>query len=353
MEEGIGLYIHIPFCLARCGYCGFTSSTGLPGPKFHKAIKREIALLSPGRIRTLHAGGGTPTLMGTAFWQDMLKFLDLSRCIEATIETNPAVLTTKGYSELRKAGFNRISIGIQSFSEDNLKWLGRVHTSRQAEEAVESAKAGGFTNVSIDLIYGLLGQNIESWRRDLEMAIQLEPDHMSCYELTLEPGTRIGDAGMKASESLSADMLMETHRTLTSAGFNHYEVSNYARPGRESRHNQAYWERRPYLGAGPSAHGFTGTTRYWNTRDTVRYISLLDNGNLPREGEEEITQAMSDREEIMLGLRTSRGARADILPEDVVNRLVRAGRLQRNGEMVAPTPEGMLWADGMACELTG
>jgi len=352
VEEGIGLYIHIPFCLARCGYCAFTSSPGLPGPEFREGVEREIGLLLPGRIRTLHAGGGTPTLMGTAFWRNMLKRLDLSQCIETAIETNPAVLGKEGYAELREAGFDRISIGVQSFREDNLKWLGRVHTSRQAGEAVESAKAGGFTNVSIDLIYGLPGQTMESWRHDLERAVRLEPDHLSCYELTLEPGTRIGDAGNKAGDALSADMFMETHDILTGAGFHHYEVSNYARPGRESRHNQAYWERRPYHGAGPSAHGFTGTKRYWNTRDTVRYLNLLAQGILPREGEEEITQAMAEREEVLLGLRTSRGVRADILPERTVNRLIEAGRLQRSGTMVAPTPGGMLWVDGMADELT-
>lgn len=353
MEEGIGLYIHIPFCLAKCGYCGFASSPGLPGPEFRQALINEIRLLSPGTIRTLHAGGGTPTLMGTGFWRTMLSSLDLSRCIETAIETNPAVLANSEYGELREAGFDRISIGVQSFNEDNLKRLGRVHTTRQAAEAVVFARAGGFDNISIDLICGLPGQTMDSWRSDLEKALDLEPDHLSCYELTLEPGTRMGDAGRKASEELSADMFMKTHETLTGAGFRHYEVSNYARPGRESKHNQSYWERRPYHGAGPSAHGFTGTTRYWNTRDTVRYISLLEQGTLPREGEERITQAMADREEIMLGLRTSRGVRADILPEETMNRLIEAGRLKRDEAMVAPTPEGMLWADGMADELTG
>jgi oxygen-independent coproporphyrinogen-3 oxidase len=291
--------------------------------------------------------------MGTAFWQDMLKSLDLSHCIETAIETNPAVLANREYGELREAGFDRISIGVQSFSEDNLKWLGRVHTSRQAGEAVVFAREGGFDNISMDLIYGLPGQNMESWRRDLDKAIRLEPDHLSCYELTLEPGTRIGDAGSKACEPLSADMFMETHRTLTGAGFNHYEVSNYARPGRESRHNQAYWERIPCIGAGPSAHGFTGTARYWNTRDTELYIEQTQRGVLPREGWETITPAQAIREEIMLGLRTSRGVRTGILPDEAVNRLIEAGRLQRNGAMVSPTPEGMLWADGMADELTG
>ncbi len=352
MEEGLGLYIHIPFCLAKCGYCGFTSSPGLPGHQFHKAINREISLLSPGKIRTLHAGGGTPTLMGTAFWQELLKNLDHANCIETAIETNPAVLSREGYTELREAGFDRISIGVQSFNDENLRWLGRVHTSLQAEEAVHSAKAGGFANLSIDLIYGLPGQGMEEWRLDLEQAIRLEPEHISCYELTLEPGTRIGDAGNKVCDSLTAEMFMETHRTLTGAGFHHYEVSNYARPGRESRHNQAYWERRPYHGAGPSAHGFTGTTRYWNTKDTGLYIEQTQRGVLPRQGWETITKDQAIREEVMLGLRTSRGVRAGILPEKVVDRLVEAGRLQRNGAMVSPTPEGMLWADGMADELT-
>lgn len=352
MEEGIGLYIHIPFCLSKCGYCAFVSSAGLPGPEFQEAVRSEMALLAPGRIRTLHAGGGTPTLMGTDFWNRMLKGLDRSDCIEAAIETNPAVPGQEGLSGLRKAGFDRISIGVQSLSDESLGWLGRVHTARQAAEAVGSARRGGFENISMDLVYGLPGQSMESWRSDLDKALKLETDHLSCYELTLEPGTRIGMAGNKACESLCADMFMETHRVLTEAGYLHYEVSNYARPGMESRHNRAYWERRPYHGAGPSAHGFTGRTRYWNTGDTARYTDLLKRGILPREGGEEITHDMALREEIMLGLRTSRGVRADILPIEPVKRLVRMGRLWTDGVTVAPTPEGMLWADGMAEELT-
>lgn len=351
MEEGIGLYIHIPFCLAKCGYCAFSSTPGRPGPEFGEALKRETALLSPGRLRTIHAGGGTPTLMGAAFWREMLNSLDLSGCIEKAIETNPAVLGKEGYAGLRTAGFDRISIGVQSFNDDMLRWLGRLHTSLQAVEAVGTARACGFTNISLDLMYGLPEQTMKSWRRDLDTALRLRPDHLSCYELTPETGTRIGDSGRRACESLCADMFMETHGILTIEGFHHYEVSNYARPGRESRHNQAYWERRPYHGTGPSAHGFTGTRRYWNTPDTDLYISLLKDGNLPREGEERITQAMADREEVMLGLRTSRGVRAGILPEKAVDRLVREGFLQRIGEMLAPTPEGMLRADGLAEEL--
>lgn len=352
MEEGIGLYVHIPFCLSKCGYCAFESRAGAPSREFGEAVLREIQLISPGRIATFHAGGGTPTLMGTRFWKTLLERIDLSACIEAAIETNPAVLDAADYRNLMEAGFGRISIGVQSFSDENLAFLGRTHSSEQAVEAVRRARTGGFRNVSLDLIYGLPGQTLDDWRLDVQRALSLAPEHISCYELTLEPGTRIGSAGSKASDSLNALMFMETHRILAAEGYLHYEVSNFALPGMESNHNRAYWERRPYAGIGPSAHGFTGTTRYWNTRDTSKYMSLIGSGSLPREGEEDITPGMALLEEMMLGLRTSRGVRAEILSVEGVERLVRRGWLEHAGGRVVPTPEGMLWSDGMARELS-
>lgn len=352
MEEGIGLYAHIPFCISRCGYCAFESRAGTPPPGFAEAMIKEAELLSPGRISTFHAGGGTPTLMEPRFWKAFLSMHDLSFCQEAAIETNPAALGTEGYRVLREAGFDRVSIGVQSFSEENLGFLGRAHSAEQAVEAVSHARRGGFTNISMDLIYGLPGQTLDQWRHDLKRALSLSPGHLSCYELTLEPGTRIGDAGAKASDPLNARMFMEAHDILAGEGFSHYEVSNYALPGMESRHNSAYWSRKPYAGVGPSAHGFTGTSRYWNTRDTNRYIGLLERGVLPREGEEAVTGEIALQEEIMLGLRTSRGVSLSLLPEEGVRMLVKRGWLETIGERAVPTPEGMLWSDWMARELT-
>ncbi len=351
MEEGLGLYIHIPYCLSKCPYCAFASRPEPPPPEFAAGLLRELVLAAPNKPATVHAGGGTPTLMGGAFWQTLLAGLDLSRCTEATIETNPAVLTLEGYRELRQAGFDRISIGAQSFSDGNLRRLGRVHTSGQALDAVALARTGGFENISIDLIYGLPGQTRRLWAGDLDTALSLSPKHISCYELTLEKGTPMGDAGRKASDSQGAAMFMMAHARLTEAGYTHYEVSNYALPGWESKHNQSYWERRPYIGAGPSAHGFTGTERYWNTPDTGRYLQLIEKGVLPRDGREFITAADALREEIMLGLRTLKGTRASVLPPPVVDKFAGYGWLERRGTMVVPTPEGMLWADGMAAEL--
>ncbi len=290
--------------------------------------------------------------MKTGFWKELLGRMDLSGCEEAAIETNPAVLSGDGYSELLRAGFNRLSIGVQSFSPENLGFLGRIHTPEQAVESVKAARAAGFANISLDLIYGLPGRTEERWRRDLESALSLRPDHISCYELTLEPGTPIGERGRKASEGRCAGMFMAAHEILSREGFRHYEVSNYALPGFESLHNSAYWSRRPYTGAGPSAHGFTGAVRYWNTPDTARYIGLLERNSLPREGEEEITPAKALREEVMLGLRTSRGVSLSLLPEEGVRMLVKRGWLEIIGERAVPTPEGMLWSDWMARELT-
>lgn len=351
MEEGVGLYIHIPYCVSKCRYCAFASAPGAPSTAFAQALSKELDLLGPGRISTLHAGGGTPTRMKTGFWKELLGRMDLSGCREAAIETNPAVLAGNGYAELARAGFNRISIGVQSFNPEHLEFLGRIHTPEQAVESVKAARAGGFTNLSLDLIYGLPDQTVKQWRSDLERALSLRPDHISCYELTLEPGTPLGELGRKAPEARCAGMFMAAHEILSREGFHHYEVSNFALPGFESRHNSAYWSRRPYAGAGPSAHGFTGGTRYWNTPDTARYISLMERNILPREGEEEITPAMAHREEVMLGLRTSRGVREGIVPRAKMETFIKKGWLERDGGFVKPTPEGMLWADGMAAEL--
>jgi oxygen-independent coproporphyrinogen-3 oxidase len=351
VEEGIGLYIHIPFCLSKCPYCAFSSVAEHPSREFVSAIRKELDILSPGRVRTLYAGGGTPTLIGASFWAEILSSLDLPLSAEATVETNPAVLKPAEYRAMRNAGFNRLSIGVQSFNHGNLALLGRIHTGSQTLEAVAQARAGGFENISIDLIYGLPGQSTAQWETDLEKALLVSPDHISCYELTLEPGTPTGDQGRRASDDSVAEMHRIAHRKLAGEGFRHYEVSNYALPGKESAHNLAYWERRPYAGAGPSAHGFTGTRRYWNTRDNVEYLKLLKAGILPRAGSEGVTPEMARTEEIMLGLRTLSGVSESILPANRVEDLIARGLLARNGDRLHPTPEGMLWADGMAGEL--
>lgn len=352
MEEGIGLYIHVPYCLSRCRYCGFASSQGEPSRDFARALLKEIKLLSTRRIKTLYAGGGTPTLMGPDFWRSALERIRLEVPAEVTIETNPALPGAGRYRALIEAGFNRISIGIQSFLGKNLGFLGRAHTGEQGEASVRAAAAEGFENISLDLIYGLPEQSGSAWRSDLERALKLEPAHISCYELTLEPGTPVGDSGRKASEARCARMFGMAHHILTREGYIHYEVSNYALPGRESAHNLAYWNRTPYAGVGPSAHGFTRGERYWNTPDTDTYIELMTAGASARAGSEVISAEKALTEEVMLGLRTIRGVPERILPAHRVEDLVGKGMLIRRDGMVAPTLKGMLWADYLAGELS-
>jgi oxygen-independent coproporphyrinogen-3 oxidase len=339
--------------------------------RFGAALLKELEMkLRDVSVSTLYAGGGTPTLMPPGFWREFMDRLrslaDLSRLRESTIETNPAAAVGIGLGELRAAGFDRLSIGAQSFIPAELETLGRIHSAEQAVETVRAARTAGFSNTSIDLICGIPGQTMECWLDNLWKAVLLAPEHISCYQLSLEEGTPMyamvsrGDLCMPP-EDLCAEMYLNADRLLTASGYLHYEVSNYALGLRSvALHNSAYWDRSPYIGLGPAAHGFDGDgTRSWNVTDSAAYAASVEEGRLPEEGREELTPRDAALEMLMLGLRMTAGVDLDAvraLPDVEIDplhlsRMVSSGRVVQEGARVLPTPLGMLFADGDAAIL--
>ncbi len=384
-----GLYLHVPFCSAVCPYCDF-SVMRLVAQARDRFVDRLVAELplaaahwsDPLPFDTVYFGGGTPSLLPAA---DLARVLDACRerlpiAAEARIylEANPEDVTHEACAAWRDLGVRTLSLGAQSFSDEELRFLGRRHDAQQARTAVAIALAVGFGTVSLDLIFGLPGQTAEAWRRDLEAAIALGPGHISCYQLTIHERTRFGVAAKRGQltelpQDEQGALFELTHRFLADAGWHAYEVSNFARGSEhESRHNRKYWDHTPYLGLGPSAHSLAdvGAThgptarRWWNALRTPRWESRVAAGERPVEGEELLGPLELATEELMLGLRTTAGvdldgfaARFDLdllaANETLVARLVAEGRLAvRNGPLgerrLVPTLAGLAVADGLA-----
>jgi oxygen-independent coproporphyrinogen-3 oxidase len=376
LTEPAGLYIHVPFCLRKCEYCAFYSVAGADSAsamRFADALLTEIrmALHTGTRLSTFFAGGGTPVLMEPTFWRDLLgvvrKSAEISSEAEMTIEANPAAVSADDLRELRVIGFNRMSIGVQSFCDSLLQFLGRVHKAGQAEQTLLDARRAGFENLGIDLIYGIPGQSPDLWLSDLRSAADIGAQHISCYALTAEDGTPYARAIRRGEspapdEQLAADLYFLADEFLRGAGYEHYEVSNFALGKRwRSRHNMAYWTGRPYIGFGPSAHSFDGNRgRRWNVANLRSYIARLESGNLPVEDSEELTEKQVVLERLMLGLRTSDGIdlgailSSDGIPEaasGLVSTWGAEGLAEIEGRKVRPSPRGMLVADGLAVAL--
>lgn len=315
------LYVHIPFCLKRCIYCDFIS--GLYDPAradaYIEALKKEISNIPKEKtLSTLFIGGGTPTALTTDTLSGLIDHIfehfSFTEDCEATIEANPGTVDTDKLKAVRSAGINRISIGVQSFHDDELSFLGRIHTSEEAEQAVRIAKDAGFDNIGIDLMYGIPGQSFESWRKTIEKAVSLKPKHISTYELTVEKGTLLYDyiTGHPSPGTLPAEdkiirMYDHTIDYLTSEGYLHYEISNFALPNYPSRHNLTYWDRGEYYGAGLGAHSFVNETRFHNTDNLDEYLDLISENKSPVKGSEPITGDMALSEAIFLGLRKTGG----------------------------------------------
>ena len=258
-----GLYLHIPFCLSKCGYCGFYSLPDLASlPAFLTALEEEIRLSRRDgeTFDTLYIGGGTPSVLSATQLRGILAALSTAFALapgaEITIEANPADITAGWLGALHDAGVNRINLGVQSLDNPHLAFLGRRHDRDRAMAALAAVQAAGFTRIGIDLIYGIPGQSLAAWMTTLGEAVALGPGHLSCYQLTVEPGTPLAQSCRRGSlafpgEDLQARFFLETSSLLTEAGYNHYEISNFARPGQESRHNRKYWNHTPYLGLGP------------------------------------------------------------------------------------------------------
>jgi oxygen-independent coproporphyrinogen-3 oxidase len=377
MVEPAGIYLHIPFCIRKCPYCDFYSVTDFSLKKaFINSIKKEMKS-SPCLdlcFDTIYIGGGTPStldakdlagLIETAY--SGFKFIDDT---EITVEINPGTISLKALKEYRKSGVNRLSIGVQSFNDSNLGFLGRIHSAKDGSFAVDRAQKAGFENIGIDLIYGLPHQTKKSWLLDLKQAVSANPEHISCYMLSFETGTKMENDRKKGcfkpmTQSLTGDLFETTMGFLTSCGYEHYEVSNFARKhGKDrrsfqSRHNRKYWSFTPYLGFGPSAHSFVDPERWWNYPGVKRYINKIEAGKSPVWGKEKLSRQQKIIEMIYLGLRTTRGICIDTFDKkfntdfkkifkELIFDLEAKGSIKVSNNRCFLTPKGMLFLDSIA-----
>jgi oxygen-independent coproporphyrinogen-3 oxidase len=355
------LYVHVPFCRLVCPYCDFVTVGGRADviPRYVDALLDELALRpAPGRLETVSFGGGTPSLLPAAAVERVLgAAVDRWRRSPGgvALEANPSSREVPDWSGLRSAGVTRISLGVQSLDDRDLAVLARGHTAAEARAAYAAARGAGFDDVSIDLIYAIPGQTLQRWQRVLRDAVALAPDHVSCYALQLvlapdewaappRPGAlrwRQRLAGGQ-DDGLAAAQYRLAEEVLGQAGYGHYELSSWARPGHRSAHNVAYWTRRPYTGIGAGAHSFDGTVRAWNLRDLDRYLAAVRNGQVPVEGDETLDAAAAAFEGIALGLRQVEGlSRARYRTEHG------ADPLESHGEAVeSSTRDGLLEVDG-------
>lgn len=354
-----GVYIHIPFCKSRCRYCDFFSTMMLNRREEYVEAVIEEGIRNKDRfaegIRTIYFGGGTPSLLEPEQIERILKSLgsplltspEGEEQVEITMEANPGDLTPEKLQALRAAGVNRLSIGIQSFADRLLIAIGRRHNAAEAIAAVRMAREAGFDNLSIDLMYGLPGQTMADWKTDVAQAIALRPEHISAYCLIYEEGTplyRMLERGevQEADEDTANEMADYLSEQLRAAGYIHYEVSNYALPGRESRHNSSYWEDIPYIGLGAGAHSYDGHCRWWNESDIEKYIEGTRNKEQGTRTVEYLTEEEKREERIMLGLRTRKGIdRRDICnKEDILARYLEKGYITTTNERVMVTEKG-------------
>ena len=372
LTEPGGIYLHIPFCIRKCAYCDFYSCTDLQRMSgFVKALIQEMHLsagVPAGPFDTLYFGGGTPTLLGPE--RVHLLIDNIKSCFpflpdaEITLEANPGTLTAEDLRIYRRIGVNRLHIGIQSFRDENLRFLGRIHRAADAVALIKAARRAGFENIGLDLIYGLPDQAPEDWRFDLQAAASLAPEHLSCYMLSYEPGTPLDQRRQEKQlrplpDRKVGDLFGITLNTLADCGYAQYEISNFSRsPALQSRHNRKYWRQVPYLGLGPAAHSYMPPRRYWNARNIETYIRTLEKGAFPLEGEELLTQEQQMMEAVYLGLRQTGGlpiadfeARFGIdfrkRFEKVVSELSDNGWILENGGRCALTPPGMLLLDAI------
>lgn len=378
-----GLYIHIPFCKKRCIYCDFYSTNRLDmAERYVAAVVEEarlrrdelsgIAALDCGKdvFKTVYVGGGTPSQLTTDVMARMVagvgRYLRLDGVEEFTVEVNPDDVSEEYVSKLAKLGVNRVSMGVQSFNDAELAAINRRHNARCATEAYRMIREAGIRNVSIDLIYGLPGQTIDSLDATLAQAVALRPEHISAYCLTFEQGTELWRrraAGLvrEADEEMSIEMYRLIVRRLRGAGYEHYEISNYALPGYWSHHNSSYWDYTPYVGLGAAAHSFDGVSRRYNPSNLMGYIDALEHGRLAYV-EEKMSREEHYDEEVMMSLRTSAGLSVKSIgdkygPEvrDVLlqkaEKYVARGIMLHRGDYLSLTDDGMLVSDAVIEDL--
>lgn len=370
-----GIYFHIPFCRQACHYCDFHFSTQTKSmDEMVKALLRETQAraeyLEGETVETIYFGGGTPSLLPT---DDINRILDavytyypVSKDAEITLEANPDDLTYLKILELARSPVNRLSIGIQSFRDQDLRWMNRAHSASQADYAVKCSQDRGFNNITIDLIYSIPEMSDRDWLENIRKAVDLDVQHISAYSLTIEPKTVFGHQWAKqelhaVDDAASSGHFLTLVHELTRSGFQHYEVSNFCLPGMESKHNSAYWKGKKYVGVGPSAHSFNGDSRQWNVSNNARYTQGWLNGT-PHFEVEQLDQRTKLNEYLMTRLRTTWGVDLDYIhttfgfdlwkiESDYLQQLLQDALMTKENSTLKLTTKGLLQADRIASEL--
>jgi oxygen-independent coproporphyrinogen-3 oxidase len=366
------VYVHAPFCARRCFYCDFAVSVRREGGAgdWTAAIAAEVQVLAreggfalADELATVFVGGGTPSLLGPDAMDELAEVLGRERLgaadLEWTGEANPESFTPEVAGGWARAGVNRVSLGAQTFHEGALRWMGRLHGPEGPGRAIESARRAGLENLSVDLIFGLPSHLERDWRADLDRVLALDVPHVSLYGLTVEPGTPLGRAvregrEVAVDEDRYADEFLVAAELLGAAGYEHYEVSNFARPAARSRHNAVYWNGEPYLGLGNGAHSYAPPIRRWNVRSWETYRGRVLDGASPEEGRETVGPAERELERIWLGLRTRHGLEVPADRADaraLTDGWTRGGLATRRGDTVRLTAEGWLVLDRLAVDL--
>lgn len=372
-----GIYLHIPFCRQACNYCNFHFSTSLHYKNaFLQALLKEIELqatsnyLQSHTVETIYFGGGTPSLLQIdelALVMDALhQWYNIQPTAEITLEANPDDVTGEKLAGWKTLGINRLSIGIQSLFEEDLQWMNRAHTAAEAKNVISKARAAGFETFTVDLIYGTPGLTDEKWKQNLDWVIEQEINHLSCYALTVEEKTAL-DKQIRLQQKQPVDAEQQSRQFLLlmeyiqQAGFEQYEISNFAKPGHRSKHNSSYWHGTHYLGLGPSAHSFNGISRQWNIANNQQYIQSLEQGVVPFE-KEELTETQQLNEYIMTSLRLMEGcnldlieqkfgkAKATLIQQEAADYISKQWMIQKENHLIL-TNEGKLFADGIAAAL--
>lgn len=364
----MNLYIHVPFCARRCSYCDFSIAVrkSVPSERFAAAVLKEwdevqndAGWAGSPELDTVYFGGGTPSRLDPAALAAILDGIRARRPLapdaEITLEANPDDVTSQAASAWREAGIARVSLGVQSFAPGVLEWMHRTHSAAQARGAVETLRAAGFADLSVDLIYGLPAELDRDWDADLAAAFALEPDHLSCYGLTIEAHTPLGHWAARGQatpvdETRYAEEFLQLSQALAGRGWEHYEVSNAARPGHRARHNSGYWSGVPYLGLGPSAHSSTEGERRWNIREYAAWDAAIQGGQPTVAGHETLSADQLRIEALYLGLRTSAGVPVDLVPSAVRERWSASGWATADGERLRLTAEGWLRLDALVAD---
>ena len=369
-----GIYLHIPFCKTKCIYCDFYSVTKREDSisEFIDCLVKEIELnknkLSNYDFNTIFFGGGTPSVLTEYQLEKILnalhKYYNLNKNIEITLECNPGEINYEKLKGFRNLGINRLSIGFQSFNNDILKFLGRLHNAEQSIETFNAARKAGFDNINIDLIYDIPKQKLKDWKNDLFLGTSLHPEHISAYSLTVEQNTALysmvkNKKVYMPSETMDKKMFLSTIEYLENKNYKHYEISNFCQEKRECQHNLHYWKLNPYLAFGPGAHGFDGKKRWWNKKSIDYYIDSLKKNMLPIQSEEILTNKDSFNENIMNGLRLIEGLSTDkinlLIPHNFDNYIEKIQKkwpyLKHKNQKLKLNKEGLLFADEIITDL--